>query len=185
MKKATPLKIPIERIPLEGIDIPVFLKPEWFVRWRDREPGLEFIADSPLSGMIRLEKSGDYLLIRGELAGELILTCSRCLDTFLQPLDCRFDLVLKPAYPPNQYEEVELTAEELEMDYYTGNELDLERIIQEQILLNLPLKPLCREDCRGLCPHCGANLNRESCTCPRVEFHHPFAVLEKLTETSK
>ncbi|MFP3867115.1 MAG: YceD family protein [Desulfobacteraceae bacterium] len=185
MTKISLLKIPIEKIPEEGIDIPVRLGSEWFAHWLDQEPGLEFYLESPLKGSIRLEKPGDYLLVRGVLKGELRLNCSRCLESFLQSLECRFDLLLKPGPPPETEEERELSAEELGEDYYSGDELDLERIIQEQILLAVPLKPLCREACLGLCPHCGINLNRDTCSCRGVRFNQPFAVLNKLKKSSK
>lgn len=181
------LKIPIENIPWEGIDFPVLLGPEWFERWLAEDPGLEFSPASPLTGTIHLEKPGDHILIRGELTGELQYTCSRCLELFSAPLECRFELVLEPGIPPGAGEEgveIELRADELDLDYYAGDELDLDRIIKEQILLAMPLKPLCREDCRGLCPHCGANLNRDSCSCGEVKMQHPFAILEKLKKPS-
>ena len=109
MTKASLLKIPIEKIPQEGIDIQVRLGTEWFLHWLDQEPDLEFYLESPVQGYIRLEKPGEYLLIRGELTGEWRLNCSRCLESFLQPLECRFDLLLKPGPPVDVAEELELS----------------------------------------------------------------------------
>ncbi|MDD3579575.1 MAG: DUF177 domain-containing protein [Desulfobacca sp.] len=179
------LTIPIERIPAEGLDLPVLLGAEWMAHWREREPGLEFSLESTLSGTIHLEKVDGYILVRGLLKGELRLNCSRCLESFLEPLECRFELVLRPGPPVVAAEEVELTREELDEDFYSGEELDLEGIVQEQLLLAVPVKPLCQEDCLGLCPFCGANLNRETCSCHRGKFNQPFALLSKLTKTSK
>ncbi|MBM4294554.1 MAG: DUF177 domain-containing protein, partial [Deltaproteobacteria bacterium] len=62
-------------------------------------------------------------------------------------------------------QEEELTAADLDVDFISGENIDLQGIVREQIILSMPLKPLCHEDCRGLCPGCGANLNREACTC--------------------
>ena len=61
-----------------------------------------------------------------------------------------------------------------------GEVVDLESLLREQIILMLPLKPLCDENCKGLCPHCGANLNREKCTCKTDAVDSPFAQLAKL-----
>jgi uncharacterized protein len=174
-------KIPIEKITWEGIDIPLALGLPWFDRWRSEEPGLEIsLDDTALGGNVRVEKHDDNILVRGQIIGELLFACSRCLDSFKGPLECRFDLLLRLGRPPEGGEEVELTAEELDLDYYTEDELNVEKIVREQILLALPLKPLCREDCAGLCSYCGTNLNREKCSCKRGTFNQPFAVLDKL-----
>ena len=74
----------------------------------------------------------------------------------------------------------ELSPDDLDLDYYTGEIVDLESILREQIILMLPLKPLCDETCKGLCPHCGANLNHETCTCSTDAVDSPFARLAKL-----
>ena len=74
----------------------------------------------------------------------------------------------------------ELSPDDLDLDYYTGEIVDLESILREQIILMLPLKPLCDESCKGLCPHCGADLNLETCTCPADAVDSPFARLAKL-----
>ncbi len=74
-----------------------------------------------------------------------------------------------------------MSPDDLDLDYYTGETVDLESLLREQIILMMPLKPLCDEDCKGLCPRCGANLNREACTCSsRRIVNSPFAVLAKL-----
>ena len=96
------------------------------------------------------------------------------------PLELHFDLLLKLGRPPVPAQEMELDSEELDEDYFQGDELDLNVLLREQILLALPLKPLCREECRGLCRQCGANLNRESCSCAAPGFNSSFAALEKL-----
>jgi uncharacterized protein len=77
-------------------------------------------------------------------------------------------------------EDEELTAADLDLDFYTGEVIDLESIIREQIILTLPLKPLCSEDCRGLCTRCGVNLNQERCACKAETAAGPLAGLAKL-----
>ena len=90
-----------------------------------------------------------------------------------------FDLLLVPA-PVAAAAEEELSAADLDLDYYTGEVVDLQTILKEQIILMLPIKPLCEEVCKGLCPRCGANLNRETCHCQPESVNSPFADLAKL-----
>lgn len=180
MKKQPDLTVPVERITWEGLDVQVSLDADWFAQWLKEQPGLDFSVSQPINGTIRLERHDDNILVRGHLRGELNFTCSRCLDVFTAPLAADFDLLLKIGRPPVPTQEVELDEGELDEDYFLGDELDLNALLREQILLTLPLKPLCREDCRGLCRQCGANLNRELCSCTVPKLNTSFAALEKL-----
>ncbi len=180
MKKQPILTVPLEQITWEGLDIPVSLDANWFASWLKEQPGLDFSLAQPITGNVRLERHDDSILVRGQLQGELLYTCSRCLDAFTGPLDATFDLLLRAGRPAIPDQDMELSAEELDEDYFLGDELDLNVLLREQILLALPLKPLCREECLGLCRQCGANLNREQCSCTAPAFHSSFAALEKL-----
>jgi uncharacterized protein len=180
MKKQLVLTVPIERITWEGLDVPVSLEAEWFAHWLKEQPGLEFSLEKPITGTIHLERHDDNILVRGHLQGELNFTCSRCLDVFAGPVAADFDLLIKSGRPAVPAQETELHSEELDEEYILGDELDLNAMVREQILLALPLKPLCREECLGLCRQCGANLNREPCSCAAPAFSSSFAALEKL-----
>ena len=180
MKKQPILTVPLEQITWEGFDIPVSLDETWFTLWLKEQPGLDFSLAKPITGNVHLERHDDSILLRGQLQGELLYTCSRCLDAFTGPLDATFDLLLKASQPAVSDQDVELSAGELDEDYFLGDELDVNVLLREQILLALPLKPLCREECLGLCRQCGANLNREQCSCTAPVFHSSFAGLEKL-----
>jgi len=177
MKKA--LQIPVNSIPETGRELHLELGPEWFARWREEDPGLEF-ASGEIAGTVRLEKHGGRdILVRGKLKGSLNLTCSRCLEAFTAPVAAAFDLLLVPGPETITAQGEELTTADLDLDYYAGEVVDLERLLREQIILMVPLKPLCAEDCRGLCPRCGANRNRESCGCPEIKAAGPLAGLAK------
>ncbi len=165
MKKPQTMAIPLERITWEGVDIPVRLTPEWFDRWLQDEPGLEFTLATPIQGEVHLERHEGNILLQGRLQGELSFTCSRCLDPFSQPLATSFEMLLKIGHQPVLEAELELGAADLEEEYIPGHALELDAVLREQILLALPLKPLCHEECQGLCRGCGANLNREACSC--------------------
>jgi uncharacterized protein len=77
-------------------------------------------------------------------------------------------------------EETELVEEDMESNFYQGGEIHLSEIACEQIFLEIPFKPLCQEDCRGLCPTCGKDLNLASCECVKEEFGSGFSALQKL-----
>lgn len=177
--RSSSLQIAIKAIPETGLTVAVDLGPEWFSRWREEDSGLEF-ADARITGQVSLSQHGQDILVRGSLSGQLELACGRCLEPFAAPVAIDFDLLLVPGPPGASPEEEELSSTDLDLDYYTGEIVDLEGLLREQIILMLPLKPLCDEACKGLCPQCGANLNRETCTCPTETVNSPFALLAKL-----
>jgi uncharacterized protein len=173
------LQIALKSIPETGLELKIDLGPEWFARWQAEDPSLGF-HQAAVTGAVLLEKHGRDVLVRGRLEGHLELACSRCLEAFAAPVEALFDLLLVPGPKPVTREEEELSAPDLDLDYYTGEVVDLESLLREQILLAVPLKPLCAEICRGLCPQCGANLNRETCQCREVKTDLPLAQLAKL-----
>ncbi len=177
--KSRALQIALKAIPETGLTVPIDLGPEWFSRWQEVDPGLE-LAGAHITGQVSLAKHGQDVLVRGSLSGQLEQACSRCLEPFTAPAAIEFDLLLVPGPPGASLEDEELTSSDLDLDYYTDETIDLESLLREQIILMLPLKPLCNEACKGLCPHCGANLNREACTCPAENVDSPFAHLAKL-----
>jgi uncharacterized protein len=178
MTKKT-LQISVKAIPETGKELSLDLVTGWFERWREDDPGLEF-SQGHIQGSVSLSKHGHDILVRGHLEGELGLTCGRCLEPFRGQVSADFDLLLAPAPQGDAPEDVELSAADLDFDFYVGDTVDLEAIIREQVILMLPLKPLCQEDCQGLCPVCGANLNWETCSCPTEKSDSPFANLAKL-----
>lgn len=106
----------------------------------------------------------------GAVETMLELACSRCLTPFLLPVACAFDLRYLPHAENTGEGEREVEEDDLSTAYYRDDTIDLGDLVREQIYLSLPMKPLCRPDCRGLCPECGANLNAVTCACvPRWE----------------
>jgi uncharacterized protein len=109
---------------------------------------------------------GEYL-VDGNISYHGELFCARCLEPFPFATRSRFTLryLPRPADFGAPDEEVEVADEELDLDYYDERSVPLETIAQEQVQLSLPMKPLCEEDCQGLCPNCGTNLRSGSCDC--------------------
>jgi uncharacterized protein len=116
-------------------------------------------------------KDKSQVRIAGLVTTTLELTCSRCLEGFEVPVDARFDLRYLPASDsPGGEEEVELAEEDVNTAFYKDGQIDLAELVHEQLYLALPMKPLCRDDCKGLCPECGVNRNVTTCDCaPRWE----------------
>ncbi|HUO14757.1 MAG TPA: DUF177 domain-containing protein [Verrucomicrobiae bacterium] len=105
------------------------------------------------------------LRLRGRLSADLELQCARCLDPVPQKVDRQFELLYRPLGVDAGRDELSVTDAEAEIGYYQGDGILLEDVLREQVLLALPVKVTCREDCKGLCPHCGKNLNQEQCSC--------------------
>jgi uncharacterized protein len=155
--------------------------------WRNHtEDGPVLGFDSPFQVDIRIYRAGDKIVLNGSLSGVLILRCDRCLGSFPWKLDTEFDLFLQPPAPPELKEsELELEEEDLDVDFLAGDEIDLGKVIKEQIYLSLPIKALCRQDCKGLCPECGADLNKDNCLCRRESGHPGFEKLRELKTKSQ
>jgi uncharacterized protein len=103
--------------------------------------------------------------LRGHLATSVELACARCLDPVQQDVERSFELLYRPVGVDAGRDELSVTDAEAEIGYYQGQGILLEDVLREQVLLALPLKITCREDCKGLCPQCGVNLNQQQCSC--------------------
>src|SRR5262249_42034465 len=116
-----------------------------------------------------VEKDGDTVFVTGHLRSRVPQVCSRCLESYEATVDADVDTRLVPA-PAARGEERELGADDLETDVYDHDQIDLNALIETETTLGLPMKPLCREECRGLCPSCGASRNGAPCSwAPAVE----------------
>ncbi|MBI4887452.1 MAG: DUF177 domain-containing protein [Acidobacteria bacterium] len=128
-----------------------------------------------------IHKDKDRFRLVGTVAAELELTCGRCLEPYRLPVSAPFDLRYLPPAAAAAGEEHELADGDLETSYYRDDQIDLGELLREQFYLALPMKPLCRDECRGLCPQCGTNLNTSPCDCAPVWSDPRLAVLRTLT----
>lgn len=124
-----------------------------------------------------ITRTSSTVFIKGAFSALIDIDCSRCLECASLSIGSDFAYTLIPAKGETR-EDLELTPEELEISYYQGDFIDLAPIICEQILLQIPIKALCSEECKGLCPHCGANLNTSSCNCHLNIVNDRMAVLK-------
>lgn len=147
--------------------------------------GNQFRIIAPVDLRLKIHKDKERFRLVGTLSTVLELTCSRCLEPFSMPVDTNFDLRFLPQTDniPGQDEEVE--DEDLSETFYRDDVIDLGQLMDEQIYLMLPMKPLCKADCKGLCANCGTNLNVATCDC-QVRWEDPrLAGLKALIDRNK
>lgn len=124
----------------------------------------QFRVVAPVTLRLTIQKDHDRFRLIGTATTVLELACSRCLEPFELPVDSAIDVRYLPQ-SENTGDEREVEDDDLSDAFYRDEAIDLGHLLEEQFYLALPMKPLCRPDCKGLCPHCGANLNVETCDC--------------------
>ena len=145
-------------------------------------PGDEFRIVSPVDFAADIRKDQEKVRLVGRMRTVLELDCGRCLEPYQVPVDAHIDLMFLPGAANTGLPEAEIEDEDVGVSFYHDDTIDLTEVMREQCHLALPMKPLCRDDCRGLCPVCGVNRNRETCDCqaiwvdPRLE---PLRALKK------
>lgn len=156
--------------------------------------GLPRELEEPVRIALTAYRVGDDLILEGEVRGSLPLECGRCLARYREAIREPFRLVVEPAGArvPADPEGAEALArygmclaEELDAGWYQGSEIDLTGFVREVVCLAIPVQPLCREDCAGLCPRCGVDRNAGTCECPQTTGDSPFAVLKALRNGSR
>jgi len=158
------LKVNFSDIPREGIELTYYLNEDWFKAIAPQ--GMRFTRQARAD--VFLEPSASEVNINGSISGEVELTCIRCLKTFPFSLVPKFSLSMVPEEVHHPREKG-LKREQLDIDVYQKGVVDIEGVLVDQIMLNLPDYPRCKKDCKGLCPQCGADLNTEQCDCLKKE----------------
>lgn len=139
---------------------------------------------APVSLVFDIRKDKDKFHLVGRVKTTLEMLCSRCLEPFTFAVDAPFDLRYQPHALNKGEGEREIEADDLDTAYYENDEIDLGQLMQEQFYLALPMKPLCKDDCKGLCPSCGTNLNRATCDCSTKWEDPRLAALKTLKKES-
>ena len=143
------------------------------------EEGARVLTETAVRG--GATRKGEQVRLRGEIKTEVELLCDRCAAPERAPLAVEFDTSFIPQeVEAVKAENVELAAEDLLLSSYEGDAVDLDELVREQIVLALPSRHLCREDCKGLCQKCGANLNAGQCSCEQGEVDPRWAALADL-----
>lgn len=154
-------------IPEEGLDLA-----------EEVSPGVSFKA--------RMEKTFENVSLTGQIDIDSDPVCHRCVEPFHRQVSIPLNINLAPYQEPEspaEEEESELDQDDLNFSFYRDDEIDLSLIVHEQILLETPIRYLCKEDCKGLCPQCGQNLNQAICACLPQPVPSPFSVLKKIIKS--
>uniref|UniRef100_A0A831TZ87 DUF177 domain-containing protein n=1 Tax=Geobacter metallireducens TaxID=28232 RepID=A0A831TZ87_GEOME len=137
----------------------------------------EFV--SPLAVELTVVREYGHIRVKGEVAVRMRFACSRCLVPFESEISSVFTMFYTRGNQiATDEDEVELAEEDLVSVSYDGDEIDFAPEIAEQVIMELPLKPLCSEDCQGLCATCGADLNEGDCGCGRAALNFKFSALK-------
>jgi len=131
------------------------------------------------------EKQGREIRVRGRFTVDIELPCARCLDPVKAPILAEFDQFYQSNTHHHLTGEIELREKDTEVAFFCGDFIEVSDIVREQILLGLPMKPICREDCRGLCAYCGKNRNVEACNCHSLFVDPRLAPLLQLRNRMK
>ncbi len=132
-----------------------------------------------------ISRYGRKVLIEGTIIVTLILECSRCLKEKSYPMHLTFRDECNPAEETEKDPNLELTGKDMDLDFYINDEIDINDIVSEQVLLSVPMNPLCGTQCKGICSECGKDLNDGACECIREETDQRLAPLVKLREAMK
>jgi len=135
------------------------------------ERGHQFRVVAPVMLQFTVDKDKNRFRLVGAVATTLGLVCGRCLEPFELGVNTPFDVRYLPQ-SENTGSEREVEDDDLSDAFYRDDAIDLGQLMEEQFYLSLPMKPLCRDDCKGLCPNCGTNLNVATCDC-QIRWEDP------------
>jgi uncharacterized protein len=178
------MKIETHHIPSQGVNL-TFEEPA--VRFESLKKLMDTsVCDfiTPIRVDINVMPMRDFIRVKGAFDTMVRQACGRCLGEFNKELISRFKLNYSKQIPEDLHkkekEGIELTAQQIGIIFYQGDEIDFSDAIQEQVVLALPLNPLCSDDCNGLCSQCGQDLNKGKCHCSVERDDGPFSVLKNL-----
>jgi len=140
---------------------------------------VSLIAPAAVNGKVRL--SGNEVFVYGHVETRAQVECDRCLKPVELPVNVDFTLEYISDSDYESIDTAELTEAEMSVSVFDGAVLDVDEIVKEQILLTVPTRMLCREDCKGICPECGADRNTGECNCVTNDIDPRWAALKNLT----
>ncbi len=180
------MKINVTRIPDEGLEIDFSEKEGWLQEKLHHTLAKEHQAEDKIWGHFSIYRSLHNIQVKAQMHLPIHATCARCLQNYVDEIDVKTERYFTPLFDSKRQREiekkldVEVTLEDFQFSYYEGEEIDVGNMLVEQAVLDQPMIYLCRQNCKGLCPHCGANLNEKSCECKAKHLKEsPFAVLKK------
>jgi len=179
------MKINVTRIPDEGLELDFTEKDGWLQEKLGRALGEKHRAEDPIKGHFSVFRTMNNVQVRGDMRLPIHATCDRCAKAYDYEIKVHADRLMAPLFDSDRQREhekkldVEVTADDLQFSYFKGDEIDIGDVIVEQAVLDQPMIYLCRKDCKGLCPQCGADLNENPCQCKAASLQEsPFAALK-------
>ena len=139
------------------------------------------LLSAPASVIGKVRLAGNEVFVNGHVDARARVECDRCLQPVELPVTADFELEYIPGSEYETSAAAELTEAELSVAVFDGEAIDVDEIVKEQILLSVPTRMLCRDDCKGICPECGADLNAGDCNCVRDEIDPRWAALKNLS----
>jgi uncharacterized protein len=167
--------IDVAQIPAEGLEIQVCEGEDFLDSSREWVSLLR-----PVEATLHFARTPAGVSVRGHVSSDLQLHCSRCFESFTLPVREGFEVEYRGPIEGKVEEEHELGADELDVSFYEGARINVTGLVRENVLLALPVQPLCHVDCRGLCPRCGANRNGDCCPCSTARRDPRWQKLESL-----
>jgi uncharacterized protein len=170
------LKVRLEDIPPEGLDL----------SFTDTRLGAADLGDQvrgilePPQAKVHLQRSGELVDVRGAFKVRLLLECSRCLAPMELKVEGPYKVMYQPQPAGLDGEEIELADDDLEVSFYTGEEIDLSLSLHDEVALAVPMAPVCGDDCQGLCPVCGKSRLTGKCDCLEKRTDPRWAKLAEL-----
>jgi uncharacterized protein len=174
------VRIRIDEIPESGRTLRLHWEQDRLRQFVPRDDPFSLDLVQPLSVVLSLEKQQDHVRITGKIEGHLKVGCHRCLKPFPLFLNETVDIYLVERDRMPEEGDRELEPDETVCEFFDGEVIDVDHLVAEQIFLALPVKVLCSEDCKGICPGCGVNLNEDPCRCKAERVQSPFEKLESI-----
>jgi uncharacterized protein len=189
------VKIKVLEIPEEGMTLEAAVSSEtkprdaWFKEVVEEAFGENFPKGNNADLDLHVLRTSDNVQMSGTARVLLKPSCDRCMETFDQRLDVPLHVNLAPHKDMNFDDEDSGDDEGLDEDdvafsFYKGEEINVGEIVREMVLLDVPIRYLCNEDCKGLCAQCGKNLNTGACSCAKTAVDTRFAALKQLLKTT-
>jgi uncharacterized protein len=144
------------------------------------EDRLGLVQPPTVSGELRRE--GRRVHVKGRAVARVQVECDRCLKLIELPVDSSFKVEYVTLEDYQAQQAVELTEEDLDLTVFDGEVIDIDGLLTEEILLSIPDHVLCRDDCKGICPGCGADRNSVNCGCETAEVGPRWAGLKELVD---
>ncbi len=176
------LQFRLRDIPDQGLDIRVELDRPLMIEALEGIEGGD-PTESTARTELHVSRERDNVFVRGQIAGLLTVGCVRCLEPARVKIESKVVMTIVPAgtaLPDELSDDEAAVLDDVEFSTYEGDDIDLNELVREQVVLSVPIAPLCAEDCKGLCASCGVDLNKTSCDCSPDQRQSPFSALKSL-----